>query len=147
MALNRIFICLFFFFFLCRILSCIQAGACNIRSYWQTHGSSVRGLVWMRRTYSGKVVTTWGHFVTGDKPSASCCRLPPQLVLSRFKKQTFACRNWKDTTTTLFLLHTQTEREYNTFKQLIVHHYHALFYIKPSVYEGKKKKHECPAFV
>lgn len=74
-------------FFLCRILSCIQAGACNIRSYWQTHGSSVCGLVWMRRTYSGKVVTTWGHFVTRDKPSASCCRLPPQLVLSWFKKK------------------------------------------------------------
>lgn len=77
----------FAFFLLCRVLSCIQAGACNIRSYWQTHGSSVRGLVWMRRTYSGKVVTACGHFVTRDKPSASCCRLPPQLVLSRFKKK------------------------------------------------------------
>lgn len=35
--------------------------------------------------------------------------------------------------------HTDREREYNTFKQLIVYHYHALFYIKPSVYEGKKR--------
>lgn len=58
------FVCVFF---LCRILSRIQAGASNVWSYWQAHSSSIRGLVRMRRPHSGKVVTL--HFVTTDKPS------------------------------------------------------------------------------
>lgn len=131
MAINNIFICL-----LCRILSCIQAGAGCIWSYWPTHGPSIRGLVWMRGTNPRKVVTQeeWATLL----PRASLLHPAAGFYCHRScpYKQTLACFNEK---TPLQIYYSFPEREYNTFKQPIVYHYHALFYIKQSVYEEKKE--------
>lgn len=67
MAMSDVFTCCCFS--LRRILSRIQAGASNVRSYWQAHGSSIRGLVRVRRPHSGKVVTL--HFVTAGETSVA----------------------------------------------------------------------------
>lgn len=89
------------YFFLCRILSRVQAGASNVWSYWPANSSSIRGLVWMRRPHSGKVVTL--HFVTTDKSTAAAPLQASTATGSLLTNRLFAGRSEKDTqdTTTI----------------------------------------------
>lgn len=64
--------------------------------------------------------------VTEGNPSAFCCRLLPSLVLP-FNEKTNRLLPATKKKTPLQIYYSFTEREYNTFKQLNVYHYHALF--------------------
>lgn len=55
-------------FYCCRFLSCLQAGASYIWSYWPAYTSSICGLVWMRGADPWEVVTQQeeGHWYQGQ---------------------------------------------------------------------------------
>lgn len=128
-------------FFLHRILSRIQAGAGNVWSYWQTHSSPIRGLVWMRRPHSGKVVTL--HFVTMDK--SFVVQLQTSTATSSVLTNRLLPAAAKTTNTTTISFQPHRKKNIILSKWLTVYLCRALLYRAVCILGGKKK-HVCSAF-